>query len=87
MERGRVIIVGNSPNVLQHKNGHLIDEYNTVIRLGNISDKYCNHVGAKTDILCTRWSRYAHHNTNIRTFWFPYLPKMFEPENASIAGV
>ena len=87
MEKGRVIIVGNSPNILQHKNGHLIDKYNTVIRLGNTNDKYCIHIGVKTDILCTRWVRCPHIDTNIRTFWFPYPPQKFEPENASIAGV
>lgn len=84
MTYNRIIIVGNSPNVLEHKNGHLIDEYDTVIRLGSIVDKCHDCVGTKTDILCTRWARGPH--ANIRTIWFPYLPKMFEPENANIAG-
>jgi len=49
----KVIIVGNAGSLLDKENGHLIDEFDVVIRFNACVilgyEKYC---GTKTDILC-----------------------------------
>jgi hypothetical protein len=50
----KVIIVGNSNNLLQHKHGDIINSFDYVVRLGECTTtRYEKHVGTKTDLLCT----------------------------------
>jgi len=49
-----IIIVGNGEAVLDKKNGALIDEFDTVVRLGRyVTDGFEEYVGSKTDIIST----------------------------------
>ena len=50
----KIIIVGNGENILDKKNGHLIDNFDKVVRLGQYKTKgYEEFTGTKTDILST----------------------------------
>lgn len=54
MSNMKVIIVGNSDNVTQTKNGHAIDAFDYVVRFGECTTTgYEEYVGTKTDLLCT----------------------------------
>ena len=53
-KKSRVIIVGNSPSVLENKYGHVIDSYDVVIRVNKCVTKgFEAHVGTKTNIWAT----------------------------------
>lgn len=53
----RVIIVGNSPELLKATNGHLIDSFDFVVRMNHYEiDGYQKYVGTKTDIYATAWA-------------------------------
>lgn len=52
--KSKVIIVGNSPNVLKNEYGSLIDSYDTVIRINKcVTKNYEKYVGSKIDIWAT----------------------------------
>jgi len=52
--KSKVIIVGNSPNVLKNEYGSLIDSYDIVIRINKcVTKNYEKYVGSKTDIWAT----------------------------------
>lgn len=49
-----VIVVGNSPNLLNHSMGNIIDEHSIVIRCNYChTNGFENSTGTKTDIWCT----------------------------------
>ena len=53
-KRHKVVIVGNSPNLLNHSMGKIIDEHTIVIRCNYChTDGYEISTGSKTDIWCT----------------------------------
>lgn len=58
----KVIIVGNAGSLLDKENGHLIDEFDVVIRFNDFRirgyEKYC---GTKTDIIVTGQNRKLNH--------------------------
>ncbi|MEO5714671.1 MAG: glycosyltransferase family 29 protein [Luteolibacter sp.] len=52
VQNGRVLIIGNSPMVLECQLGKIINEFDIVIRINNYKIKgYENHVGTKTDFV------------------------------------
>ncbi len=54
-----VIIVGNGECVLQKKNGHKIDTFDYVVRMGDCKIKgYEEYVGTKTDMFRVVWKRH-----------------------------
>jgi hypothetical protein len=55
----RVIIVGNGEGVLQKKNGHIIDSFDYVVRMGDCKIKgYEEYTGTRTDMLRVVWKRH-----------------------------
>jgi len=52
MKNKKLIIIGNSPNVLNNDFGNQIDEFDVVIRLNNFeTEKYSSKIGKKTDFV------------------------------------
>jgi len=52
-----IIIVGNSPDLLQQKNGELIDSFDYVLRMNEFeTDGFEDYVGARTDIYGVAWA-------------------------------
>jgi len=52
-----IIIVGNSPDLLEQKNGNLIDSFDYVLRMNHFETKgYEEYVGEKTDIYGVAWA-------------------------------
>jgi hypothetical protein len=50
----KIAVIGNGECALKTKTGHLIDECNHIIRLGNfIIDNYQEYIGSKTTIIGT----------------------------------
>jgi hypothetical protein len=55
----RVIVIGNSPSVLDHELGEIIDDYDVVIRINRCPTKgYEKNIGSKTDIWATTRNTY-----------------------------
>lgn len=58
----RVLIIGNSPKVLENKYGNIIDEYPLVVRFNDfVINGFEDHVGSKTDVWvstfkCTKYA-------------------------------
>lgn len=49
----KIIVVGNSSNLLEIKNGDKIDSFDYVVRMGMCrTEEYKEYVGVKTDLLC-----------------------------------
>ena len=73
-----VIIVGNAPNVLDKKLGHLIDQYDVVVRLNNFSIQgFEEHVGTKTTV-------WFHSDNRTLMSGGPYKQEhVFVPPNSS----
>jgi hypothetical protein len=72
----KVIVVGNSSNILQVNNGNIIDSFDYVVRMGMCRiDGYELHVGSKTDLLCGTINDFfvPHYNKNQIFF----QPKIF----------
>ena len=69
------IIVGNSPSLLGKACGNHIDNFNTVIRLGDpIIESFESDVGCKTDILITRQTkRHRTHTFNVSQFKYTLI--------------
>ena len=54
-----VIIVGASPNILEQENGHIIDQFYEVVRVGAVViEQYEQFVGTRTDCNITRNWKY-----------------------------
>jgi hypothetical protein len=73
----KVVIIGNSSNILQSKNGNLIDSFDKIIRLGQfVISGYEEHVGTRTDVCITRWGKYTKitptERQHIGDIWFPH---------------
>ena len=73
----KAIIVGNSSNILESKNGTLIDSFDKIIRLGQfVISGYEDQVGTRTDICITRWGKYTKITSTDRQqigdVWFPH---------------
>jgi hypothetical protein len=50
----KIIIVGNSKELLKHKNGDKIDSFDYIVRVGSFRIKgYEEYIGKKTNLLCT----------------------------------
>lgn len=61
----KVIIVGNSPDVLKNEYGSLIDSYDIVIRINKcVTKNYEKYVGSKIDIWATTYNRAAWYGEN-----------------------
>ena len=56
---GRVILVGNSVELLQHEYGSYIDSFDTIVRFGKgiPTDENFEQIGKKTDIWITGFLR------------------------------
>ena len=55
--KSRVIIIGNSPEVLKNKYGSLIDSYDIVIRINKcVTKNHEKYVGSKIDIWATTYN-------------------------------
>lgn len=68
----KVIIVGNSPNVLKNEYGSLIDSYDIVIRINKcVTKNYEKYIGSKTDIWATT------HNSK-KWYGEDYIPDNYE---------
>lgn len=53
----KVVIVGNSPNLLKRKNGLLIDSFDEVVRMNHYETKgFEEFVGCKTDVYGVAWA-------------------------------
>ena len=84
----KIIIVGNSPQLLEHKNGKLIDEFDVVIRTGRfVIDGYEKYTGTRTSIWSNRWCKMIESSSIILTLslinqiWFSELDQhYFEDE-------
>lgn len=48
-----IIVLGNGPSVLQNKYGHIIDEFDEVVRINHYKPDMKEHVGEKVTIYCT----------------------------------
>ena len=71
----KVIIVGNSPNVLKHQNGKWIDDFDVVIRINRCVTKgFEKFIGGKTDI----WATVKAYGLQPRNEGFePFVPDNF----------
>ena len=71
----KVIIVGNSPNVLKHQNGKWIDDFDVVIRINRcITKGFEKFIGSKTDI----WATVKAYGLQPRNKGFePFVPDNF----------
>lgn len=72
----KAIIVGNSACNLDKQSGHLIDNFDIVIRLNKFKiTGYEKYVGSKCDIYCSKWLNMS-YNINIldqfKSIWLPY---------------
>ena len=79
----KVIIIGNSSNLLQYNNGHTIDSFDYVVRFGECTTTgYEKHVGTKTDLLCTIANYFLsiHYYEDKIEFW----PRLFVQNCKSI---
>jgi len=80
-----VIVVGNGSGVLQKENGHLIDKFDCVIRLGSCKVKgYEKYIGTKTDIYCTHVDKFFNidkESTTLVDTKFRIYPLDFLPTN------
>ena len=62
-----IVIVGNSPNVLETEFGEIINTFDTVIRINNYeTDGFKKHVGDKTDFIFLSFA--CPKTDNIRVF-------------------
>jgi hypothetical protein len=53
-----IIVIGNGGNILKKQNGHKIDNFDYVVRMGNCATKgYEEHTGTKTDLYRVSWDR------------------------------
>jgi hypothetical protein len=61
---GRVILVGNSVELLQHEYGSYIDSFDTIVRFGKgiPTDENFEQIGKKTDIWITGFLRQRHYH-------------------------
>ena len=58
----RIIVIGNSPQLLLAAKGRDIDSFDVVIRTGNfILDGFKQYTGTKTSIWCNRWCKMMDH--------------------------
>lgn len=66
------IVVGNGGDVLKKTNGHKIDNYDYVVRMGNCATNgFEKHVGTKTNLYRVSWDRLIYNKKrNIE----PYTP-------------
>ena len=60
---GRVILVGNSVELLQHEYGSYIDSFDTIVRFGKgiPTDENFEQIGKKTDVWITGFLRQKHY--------------------------
>jgi hypothetical protein len=68
MSCSNIILVGNGGGLLDVKNGHKIDSYDYVVRMGNcITRGYEEYTGTRTDLYRVSWDRLLHNinKTNI----------------------
>lgn len=77
-DNSKVIIIGNSPNVLENEYGSIIDSYDIVIRINKCVTKgYEKYIGSKLDIWSTshNWSKWygkdyiPSQHLNIKQIW------------------
>ena len=61
---GRVILVGNSVELLQHEYGSYIDSFDTIVRFGKgiPTDENFEQIGKKTNIWITGFLRQRHYH-------------------------
>lgn len=53
----RLIIVGNSPDLLKKTNGSIIDQYDLIVRMNHFEiEGFEKHVGTRTDIYAVAWA-------------------------------
>jgi hypothetical protein len=60
-KNSKVIVIGNSPNVLKNEYGSIIDSYDIVIRINKcVTEGYEKYIGSKLDIWSTthNWSKW-----------------------------
>ena len=56
-----ILVVGNAKSLLERENGHKIDTFDYVVRMGNCPLKgYEKYVGTKTDMYRASWDRLIH---------------------------
>jgi len=68
----KVIIVGNSPNVLKKKYGSIIDSYDIVIRINKCTTNgFEKYIGTKTDIWATTHLKYHKDSNNDDKIFIP----------------
>jgi hypothetical protein len=71
MNCNNIIIVGNAASLLSRQNGHKINTFDCVVRMGNcITAGYEKYVGEKTDIYRASWDRLL-HNVNKTCIYRP----------------
>jgi len=69
----KAIVVGNSPSVLNHEYGELIDGYDIVIRINRCpTEGYEKHIGSKIDIWATT------RNTYYKAHDRKWVPKKYD---------
>ena len=74
MNKPRVIIIGNSPVILQHEYGSVIDSFNTIIRINHCPTiGYESSIGSRTDVWSTTHQRFHPdfwpHNSKLTQIW------------------
>lgn len=76
----KVIIIGNSPSILNHKIGHKIDNYDIVIRINRcVTEGFEEYIGSKIDIWSTSSWCLNKNPDNLKSktskiglpYWFP----------------
>jgi len=69
MSYKNIIVVGNGGGVLEKENGHLIDTFDYVVRMGNCNIRgFERYVGTKTDMYRAQWCNFIHFDKNEQFF-------------------
>lgn len=67
----KIILIGNGPSVLDHKNGSKIDSFDIVVRFNNFKiENYEEYVGKKTNYWFTWSDFHEKHNFDIDRIYF-----------------
>ena len=73
--KSKVIIIGNSPSILNKERGDLIESFDIIIRINKCATKgFEKYIGNRTDIWATTYFKYHKDPNNIEK---PFLPFYF----------
>jgi hypothetical protein len=68
----KAIIIGNGSSVFQKENGHKVDNFDYVVRMGDAPriKGYEKYVGTKTDMYRIKWFNMFYTEASLNTAWF-----------------